>query len=105
MKLLPRYFIVLFAILLTACVPIQPPTANAATGPVAASAGEFELVQLIVDFPAGTRTPSHTHGGELLMTVLNDEQTVRDAQKAEKTYKAGESFTETPGEYLEIGNA
>jgi quercetin dioxygenase-like cupin family protein len=67
--------------------------------------GEFELVQLIVDFPAGTWTPAHTHGGELLVTVLNGEQTVRDEQGNETIYKAGESFIETPGEYLEIGNA
>ena len=30
---------------------------------------------------------------------------MRDEQGAEKTYKAGESFIETPGAYLEIGNA
>ncbi len=121
MKLIPRYFMqyfmLLFAILLTACVPIQPPAAApadapasgdaaaAAPSPVAELTGEFELVQLIVDFPPGTWTPAHTHGGMLLVTVLKGEQTVRDAQGNEKIYKAGESFTETPGEYLEIGNA
>ena len=47
---------------------------------------------------------AHTHGAELLVTVLSGEQTVRDAQGGEKVYKAGESFTEYPGEYLEIGN-
>ena len=116
MKLISRYFMLLFAILLTACVPIQPPAAApaaaapasgdaAAAGPVAELTGEFELVQLIVDFPPGTWTPAHTHGGMLLVTVLKGEQTVRDAQGNERIYKAGESFTETPGEYLEIGNA
>jgi quercetin dioxygenase-like cupin family protein len=67
--------------------------------------GEFELVQLVVDFPAGTWTPAHTHGGALLVTVLNGEQTVRDEHGVEKIYKAGEAFIEIPGEYLEIGNA
>lgn len=120
MKLIPRYFMqyfmLLFAISLTACVPIQPPAAtpavpasgNAAAtapGPVAELTGEFELVQLIVDFPPGTWTPAHTHGGMLLVTVLRGEQTVRDEQGNESIYKSGESFTETPGEYLEIGNA
>lgn len=113
MKMIPRCFIVLW-ILLTGCMPIQPPAApaDAASGaaavvssPVAELVGEFELVQLIVDFPPGTWTPSHTHGGMLLVTVLKGEQTVRDEQGNEKIYKAGESFTETPGEYLEIGNA
>ncbi len=104
-------------LLLAACVPPPPPVAApvaapatqaavaAAPGPVAELAGEFELVQLIVDFPAGTWTPAHTHGGMLLVTVLKGEQTVRDAQGVEKVYKAGESFVEYPGEYLEIGNA
>ena len=116
MKLIPRYFMLLFAILLTACVPIQPPAAAPAAaapasgdaappGPVSELTGEFELVQLIVDFPPGTWTPAHTHGGMLLVTVLKGEQTVRDEQGNERIYKAGESFTETPGEYLEIGNA
>lgn len=116
MKLILRYFMVLFAIVLTACVPIQVPApapaaaptsgnAAATTSPVAELSGEFELVQLIVDFPPGTWTPSHTHGGMLLVTVLQGEQTVRDEQGNERIYKAGESFTETPGEYLEIGNA
>lgn len=121
MKLIPRYFMqyfmLLFAILLTACVPIQPPAvaptaapasgdaAAAAPRPVAELTGEFELVQLIVDFPPGTWTPAHTHGGMLLVTVLKGAQTVRDEQGNERIYKAGESFTETPGEYLEIGNA
>ena len=108
--------LLLGALLLPACVPIQPPAAPAAAapasgaavtalGPTAELAGEFELVQLIVDFPPGTWTPAHTHGGILLVTVLKGEQTVRDAQGKETIYKAGESFTETPGEYLEIGNA
>lgn len=106
MNLIPRYFMLLVAILLTACVPIQPPAAApAAPGPVSELTGEFELVQLIVDFPPGTWTPAHTHGGMLLVTVLKGEQTVRDEQGNERIYKAGESFTETPGEYLEIGNA
>lgn len=39
------------------------------------------------------------------MTVLTGEQTVRDEQGQETVYKAGESFIELPGTYLEIGNA
>ena len=110
MQMIPRYFLVLWFLLLSACVPIQAPAAPASAneaavaGPVAELAGEFELVQLVVDFPTGTWTPAHTHGGELLVTVLNGEQTVRDEQGIEKTYKTGESFIEIPGEYLEIGN-
>ena len=85
--------------------PPGPTTVYKTSLAVTEPLGEFDLVQLIVDFPSGTWTPSHTHGGELLVTVLNGEQTARDAQGVETIYKAGESFTETPGEYLEIGNA
>jgi quercetin dioxygenase-like cupin family protein len=115
-KLISRCFILLSIVLLTACMPIQAPSAPSAAapasggdaavvpGPVAELAGEFDLVQLIVDFPPGTWTPAHTHGGMLLVTVLKGEQTVRDALGVEKTYKPGESFLEAPGVYLEIGN-
>ena len=112
-KVLSGLFVL--CLLLAACVPPPPPVAapaaapvtgeEAAPAPVAELVGEFELVQLIVDFPPGTWTPAHTHGGMLLVTVLSGEQTVRDAQGVEKVYKAGESFVEHPGEYLEIGNA
>src|SRR5215207_5350448 len=106
MKSIARCLIMLSVLLLVACVPIQAPAAPPAAaapvilGPMGELAGEFELVQLIVDFPPGTWTPAHTHGGMLLVTVLKGEQTVRDEQGAEKIYKAGEAFTETPGEYL-----
>jgi quercetin dioxygenase-like cupin family protein len=105
----------LVVVLLTACVPIQAPPAApaaaaasegaAALGPVAELAGDFEVVQLIVDFDPGAWTPSHTHGGMLVVTVRNGELTVRAEQGAETLYKPGESFVEEPGVYLEIGNA
>src|SRR5688572_83430 len=103
-------FMLLIGVLLAACQPIQlPEVASAATpaesGPVAELAGAFEVVQLIVDFAPGTWTPSHTHGGMLLVTVRNGELTVRDDQGMEQVYKAGESFLEMPGDYMEIGNA
>ncbi len=112
LQFVPRYLVIgLLLCLLAGCnlvitppAPAAPPAA-AAPGPVAELAGEFELVQLIVDFPAGTWTPSHTHGGMLLVTVRNGELTVRDEKGTEQIYKAGESFIEQPGVFLEIGNA
>jgi len=111
MQFVPRSLVIgLLLLLLAGCnLVIAPPAPAAAPaaalGPAAELAGEFELVQLIVDFPAGTWTPAHTHGGMLLVTVTGGELTVRDDQGAEQIYKAGESFTETPGAFLEIGNA
>lgn len=109
-KLFLCVLLLLFGLLLAACQPIQAPAVQAAasvaaeTGPVAELAGAFDVVQLIVDFAPGAWTPSHTHGGTLLVTVRNGELTVRDEQGAETIYKPGESFIETPGDYLEIGN-
>jgi quercetin dioxygenase-like cupin family protein len=114
MRSILRCFMLLFVVFLAACVPIQaPPAAPAAAasgdavalGPVAELAGDGEVVQLIVDFAAGAWTPSHTHGGMLVVTVRNGELTVRDEQGTETIYKPGESFVEEPGVYLEIGNA
>jgi quercetin dioxygenase-like cupin family protein len=110
MQFVPRSLVIgLLLILLMGCnlviAPPVPAAVPAAQNPVAELAGEFEVVQLIVDFPAGTWTPSHTHGGMLLVTVTAGELTVRDEQGAERVYKTGESFTETPGPFLEIGNA
>ncbi len=61
--------------------------------------GEFELINLILDFPAGAATPVHTHGGSLLVTVLEGEATFAVEGQAPKVYKAGESWVEIPGEH------
>src|SRR4051812_9793858 len=42
----------------------QPPTAP------------FELVQMVVDFPAGARVGRHTHGGPGYVTMLEHELTM-----------------------------
>ena len=44
------------------------------------------------------------HRGYILGSPQDGELTVRDSKGVEKKYKAGDSFVETPGEYLEVGN-
>jgi LPXTG-motif cell wall-anchored protein len=66
--------------------------------------GDYDVIQLVLEFRPGAWTPPHTHGGYLLISPQDGELTVRDSQGVEKKYKAGESFIETPGLYLEIGN-
>ena len=112
---------VVIVVLLSACVappilaPAAPPAAAPAVaalpaappvvvlGSVAALAGEFELVQVVFDFAPGAWTPVHEHGGSGLVTVLDGEITTRH-DKEEKTFKAGESWAEEPGEVLATGN-
>ncbi len=63
---------------------------------VAIANGEYDLVTSILDFPAGAAVPNHVHGGYAVVTVLDGEITLRE-KGAEKIVKAGESWTESPG--------
>lgn len=85
----------------------------AAPGPTAVSqtkysitvgSGEYDLITRILDFPAGVWTPNHMHGGNVLVTVLSGEITTRE-KGTEKIFKAGESWTESPGNVHAVGNA
>jgi LPXTG-motif cell wall-anchored protein len=67
--------------------------------------GDYDVIQLMLEFRPGAWTPPHTHGGYILVSPQDGELTVRDSQGVEKKFKTGESFVETPGLYLEIGNA
>ena len=68
---------------------------------------QFDQVLMIVDFPVGAWTPSHTPGGTLYVTVIDGEISTRTAGPLghEDTYPAGSTFTASPGGYLELGNA
>jgi LPXTG-motif cell wall-anchored protein len=74
---------------------------------VASAPERFDHILLVVDFPSGTWTPPHTHGGYVYTTVIDGEMTARMAgmPATERKYKVGETWVETPGEYMEVGNA
>ncbi len=65
---------------------------------------QFELIQLILDFPPGAWTPAHSHGGPAYVTVLQGEMTYRE-QDRERMVRAGESWTEPPGTIGAAGNS
>jgi LPXTG-motif cell wall-anchored protein len=67
--------------------------------------GDYDVIQLVLEFRPGAWTPPHTHGGYILGSPLDGELTVRDSQGVEKKYKTGESFVESPGAFIEVGNA
>jgi quercetin dioxygenase-like cupin family protein len=122
---------ILLAALLISLVPLsavlaqQAPTAiplNAPPGPVThfptrfdvvAAPAHFNQVLLIIDFPAGIWTPLHTPGGYVYTTVIDGEISTRmigmpeqdAALGQETTYQAGSTFFETPGEFMQVGNA
>lgn len=65
--------------------------------------GPYSVVQQELDFAPGSQTPRHKVGGPGVITVLQGEITlIRDGM--ETTYKAGDSFTETPGQTLQAFN-
>jgi LPXTG-motif cell wall-anchored protein len=64
----------------------------------------FQLVQSLLHFDPGAATPFHQHPGQVVVTVLEGENTfIRNG--VEQIYKAGDSFTEVPGEILQARNA
>jgi quercetin dioxygenase-like cupin family protein len=64
----------------------------------------FQLVHSLLHFDPGAATPFHQHPGQVVVTVLEGENTfIRNG--AEQVYKAGNSFTEVPGEILQARNA
>jgi quercetin dioxygenase-like cupin family protein len=100
-----RYALGLLLALLLAAAPVgaaadDPPRATTrhqfrVTG--LAVAAPFELVQGVVDFPAGSWTGLHTHAGQVVTTVLAGE-IVKEVDGKQTRYKAGESWSEAPAD-------
>jgi quercetin dioxygenase-like cupin family protein len=67
-------------------------------------AGEYDVIQQILDFAPGAQTPPHTHPGQVVVTVLAGENTFIYERKT-TVYKVGESFVEMPGVLAQARNA
>ena len=102
-------FASLFALLLPLGTAAQP---NPVPGPVVRHqsrteglpiSGPYDTVQFLLDFAPGAWTPLHTHGGKVLVTVIEGQVTRRDAT-GEEVYSVGEFWAEIPGEPHEAGN-
>jgi quercetin dioxygenase-like cupin family protein len=65
--------------------------------------GPYSLVQQVVDFAPGSQTSRQRVGGPGVITVLQG-QVVVNTDGVEQTFKAGESFTEIPGQTLQVFN-
>jgi quercetin dioxygenase-like cupin family protein len=64
--------------------------------PGVAPAGRFNLVQSRLHFEPGASTPWHTHPGQVVVTVLEGENSFTMGDMVH-LYRAGESFIELPG--------
>jgi quercetin dioxygenase-like cupin family protein len=73
--------------------------------PGVAPAGRFQLVQSRLHFEPGAATPWHTHPGQVVVTVLEGENTFTMGDMTH-LYRAGEQFVELPGTvYMQARNA
>lgn len=68
-----------------------------------AQSARYNLVQNILNFDPGAATPFHRHPGQVLVTVLEGQNTF-SVNGVEKIYKAGESFVELPGDLVQARN-
>jgi quercetin dioxygenase-like cupin family protein len=81
-----------------------PTTTYQAKFPVTLPGGEYDMKTVIIDFPQGAGMPIHMHGGYVLAMVLHGEMTLKE-KGTERIIKAGESWTENPGDQHSVVNA
>ncbi len=85
--------------------PLPGPTvAYQAKFPIMVNGAEYDLLTIILDFPSGAGIARHVHGGSALATVLSGEITLME-KGGQITKKAGESWTEKPGDEHSVVNA
>jgi len=71
--------------------------------PITVAAGDYELINQVLDLPAGSSVPNHMHGGPVVVTVIAGEVTLMEAGR-EQVVKSGESWTESVGYVHAIAN-
>jgi quercetin dioxygenase-like cupin family protein len=81
-----------------------PTVVSQAKYPLNVGSGEYDLITRVLEFPPGAGIANHMHGGHVLVTVLSGEMTLRE-KGTEKIVKAGESWTESPGNVHAVVNA
>jgi LPXTG-motif cell wall-anchored protein len=96
--------------------PVPAPALAAPPGPTTRYLSRFDLIEapstfdqvtMVIDFAPGAWTPPHTHGGRVYVTVIEGALDFKMTNMAghQQTYQVGESFVETPGDIMEIGNS
>ena len=78
-------------------------TVAVAAYPISVTAGEYRIYDFVVDFPPGSMTPRHVHGGPVVVTVVTGELVLQRGG-GERVVKAGESFLEVPGDVHALAN-
>jgi quercetin dioxygenase-like cupin family protein len=83
--------------------PPSTHTVAVAAYPVAVASGAYKIYDFVVDFPPGSETPRHVHGGPVVVTVISGQLVLERGGRA-RVVKAGESFLETPGDVHALSN-
>lgn len=112
---IPRIAAMAFIVAATACGGGSGPPASTASKPPPPAvtfqarldspdvSGDFDEVQLLIEFPPGAWTPVHSHGGPGLVTVIQG-QVVRRTGGTDTTYRQGEGWIEDTGNVHQVGN-
>ncbi|MGD9890094.1 MAG: cupin domain-containing protein [Dehalococcoidia bacterium] len=87
----------------SAQLPPGPRTVHQSAMELAMPTAPMDAVQMVLDFAPGAWTPPHSHGGDVLVTVLAGTMTFRGSS-GEQAYQAGETWTERAGEVHAAGN-
>jgi quercetin dioxygenase-like cupin family protein len=74
------------------------------TYPVTAAAGEYDLVNLVLDFAPGAAIPTHYHGGPAVVVGMTGELTLRPQGAAEKKLRPTDVVQEKMGAVHEMIN-
>ncbi len=80
-----------------------PATAYQTKFPITVKGGDYELLNVILDFPPGAAVPKHFHGGQVVVTVLSGELTLTE-KGVERIVKTGDSWTENAGDQHAVLN-
>ena len=74
----------------------QPAVVANKAMPITVTAGDYTLINQVIDVPPGAAIPKHTHGGPAVVNVLSGTLTLTDASGTQ-TLTAGQSATEAAG--------
>jgi len=83
--------------------PPTPVTVSLMSFPITVAAGDYALVNVVLDLPPGGGVPLHYHSGPVVVTVVTGELTLVD-DAGERVVRAGESWTEKAGDKHAIAN-
>ena len=76
---------------------LRPVEVSLMSSPITVAAGDYALVNSVLDLPVGGGLPQHYHSGPVVVTVVTGELTLIDAA-GERVVRAGESWTEKAGD-------